>query len=65
MKADIIATGLYLPETMHGVQYTQVMVDGNNSVLCTTQTTVQSNGRDVVKLGCSNHAIKCYHSRLE
>ena len=65
MEADIIATGFRLSETMHGVRYTQVIGDGDSSVLYTIQTTVQTYGRDVVKIKCANHAIKCYRSRLE
>ena len=65
MEADIIATGFRLSESMHGVRYTQVIGDGDSSVLYTIQTTVQSYGRDVVKIECANHAVKCYRSRLE
>ena len=64
MEADIIATGFRLSETMHGVRYTQVIGDGDSSVFYTIQTTVPSYGRDVAKIECANHAIKCYRSRL-
>ena len=65
MEADIIVTGFRLSETMHGVWYTQVIGDGDSSVLYTIQTTVQTYGRDLVKIEFANHAVKCYHSRLE
>ena len=65
MKTDIIATGFRLSEITHGVQYTQVTGDGDSSVLYTIQTTVQCYSRDVVKIECPNHTIKCYRSRLE
>ena len=65
MVADIIATGFRLSETMHGVRYTQVLGHRDSSVLYTIQRTVQTYGRDVVKIECANHAVKCYHSRLE
>ena len=65
MESGIIATGFRQSENMHGVRYTQVIGDGNSSVLYIIQTTVQSYGRDVVKIECANRAIKCYCSRLE
>ena len=65
MEADIIATGFRLSESMHGVRYTQVIGDGDSSVFYTIQTTVPTCGRDVVKIECANHGMKCYRSRLE
>ena len=65
MEADIIATGFRLSETMHGVRYTQIIGDGDSLVLYTIQTTVQTYGRDVVKIEFANHTVKCYQSRLE
>ena len=66
MEADIIATGFWLSETMHGVQYAQVIGDEDSSVLYTIQAKIQSYGRrDVVKIECANHAVKYYRSRLE
>ena len=62
---DINVTGFRQSENIHGIQYTQGIGDGDCSVLYTIQTTVQSYGRNVVKIECPNHAIKCYHSRLE
>ena len=52
-------------ETMHCVQYSQVIGEGDSSVLYTIQTTVQSYGQDIVKNECANHTVKCYRSRLE
>ena len=65
MEADIIASGFRPSESMHGVRYTQVIGDGDSSIFYTIQTTVPTYGRDVVKIECANHAIKCYRSRLE
>ena len=59
MEADIIATGFRLSETMHGVRYIQVIGDGDSSVFYTIQTTIPSYGRDLAKIECANHAIKC------
>ena len=50
---------------MHGVRYTHVIGDGDSLVLYTIQTTVQSYSRDVVKIECANHVVKCYRNRLE
>ena len=50
---------------MHGIRYTEVIGDGDSSVLYTIQMTVQSYGRDVEKTECTNHAIKCFLGQLE
>ena len=39
---DINVTGFQQSENMHGVRYTQVIGDGDSSVLYTIQATVQS-----------------------
>ena len=64
MEADIIAAGFKASESMHGLHYTEVIGDGDSSVLHTVQTTVPY-GRDVKKVECANHAVKCYRGRLE
>ena len=65
MEADIIATGFRISQEMHGVRYTQVIGDGDSSVLHNIRTTVPSYGRDVDKIECANHAVKGYRSKLE
>ena len=57
MEADIIATGFRIME-MHGVRYTEVIGDGDSSVLHNIRTTVLSYSRDVDKVECLNHAVK-------
>ena len=61
MEADIIAAGFRQSEAMHGVRYTKVVGDGDSSVLYTIHTTV-SYDREVSKLECVNHRVKCYRS---
>ena len=66
MEADIIAIIFSLSETMHGVRYTHIICDGDSSLLYSYyKKTVQSYGRDVVKIECANHVVKRYLSRLE
>ena len=65
MKADIITSGFQLSENMHGLQYMKLIGDGDSSVLYTIQTTVQPYGREIEKIKCANHAVKCYRTRLE
>ena len=57
MEADIIAAGFKPSESMHGLHYTEVIEDGDISVLYTVQTTVPY-GRDAKKVECANHAVK-------
>lgn len=65
MEADIISSGFQLSESMHGLRYMKVIGDGDSSVLYTIHTTVQPYGKQVEKIECANHAVKCYRSRLE
>jgi len=48
MEADIIAARFKASESMHGLDLTEVIGDGDSSVLYTVQTTVPY-GRDVKK----------------
>ena len=64
MEADIIAAGFRQSEAMHVVRYTKVVDDGDSSVLYTIHTTVPY-GREVGKLECANHCVKCYRLHLE
>lgn len=65
MESEIIAAGFRQSENMHGLRYTEVIGDGDSSVLHTIQTTVVPYGKDVQKVECANHAVKCVRSRLE
>ena len=53
MEANIIATGFQISEEMHGVRYTQVIGDGDKSVLHNIHTRVLSYGRNVDKVECA------------
>ena len=61
MEADIIAAGFRQSEATHGVRYTKVVGDGDSSVLYTIHTTVPYD-REVSKIECVNHCVKCYWS---
>ena len=39
--------------------------DGDSSVYHNVVTGVPSYGRDITKVECANHAVKCYRNRLE
>ena len=65
MESDIIAAGFRQSKSMHGLQYTEVIGNGNSSVLHIIQTTVKSYSRDVEKVECANHTVKCFRSRLK
>ena len=65
MEVDIIASGFKVSEEMHGLRYTELIGDGDSSVLHTIQTTVLSYGRHFTKVEYANHCVKCYKSRLE
>ena len=65
MEADIIASGFKLSEQIHELRYTELTGDRDSSVLHIIQTTVLSYGRQVTKVECANHCMKCYRSRLK
>ena len=65
MEADIITSGFQLSENMQGLRYMKLIGDGDSSVFYTIQTIVQPYGREVEKIECANHAVKCYRTRLE
>ena len=54
-----------MSELMHGLRYTELIDDGDSSVLHTIQTTVLTYGKYVSKVECENHCVKCYRSQLE
>ena len=63
MESDIIVEGFNLSECMHGLQYMKFIGDGHSSVHYNIIASVPY-GRHVEKIECTNHAVKCYHSRL-
>ena len=64
MESDIIVEGFKLSESMHGLRYMWMIGDGDSSVHHSVMINAPY-GRDVQKVECSNHAIKCYRSGLE
>ena len=65
MKADIILEGFRQSKEMHGLQYFWLIGDGDSSVYHSVFTGVPSYGRNITKVECANHAVKCYRNRLE
>ena len=65
MEADIILEGFRQSEIMHGLRYLWLIGDGDSSVYHSVVTGVPSYGRDITKVECANHAVKCYRNRLE
>ena len=65
MEADIILEGFRQSENMHGLRYLWLIGDGDSSVYHSVVTGVPSYGRDITKVECANHAVKCYRNRLE
>ena len=65
MEADIILEGFRQSENMHGLRYLWMIGDGDSSVYHSVVTGVPSYGRDITKVECANHAVKCYRNRLE
>ena len=63
-ESDIIVEGFKLSESMHGLRYMWMIGDGDSSVHYSVTINVPY-GRDVKKIECSNHAVKCYRSSLE
>ena len=50
---------------MHEVRYTQVVGDGESFFIHYNNYTTIPNGRDLSKLECASHCVKCYRSHLE
>ena len=50
---------------MHGLRYLWLPGDGDSSVYHSVVTGVPPYGRDITKVECANHAVKCYQNRLE
>ena len=65
MEVDILVSGFNVAEKMHGLRYMRVIGDGDSSVMNSIQQYVPVWGNMVTKVECANHAMKCYHNRLE
>ena len=65
MESDIIAAGFKESWRMHGVRYLWLIGDGDSSVHHAIQLEVTEYGHDVQKVECANHAVKCFHNRME
>ena len=65
METNIILEGFLKSEAMHGVRYLKFIGDGDSSVYPTLINEVPIWGHDIKKIGCANHATKCYRSSLE
>lgn len=65
MESDILVTGFNEAEYTHGLRYMRVIGDGDSSVMANIQQYVPLWGNRVEKIECANHAVKCYHNRLE
>ena len=63
METDIIVKGFQESERMHGLQFLEVIGDGDSSVHKNILTRV-SYGRRVRKIECANHVTKCYTTGL-
>ena len=64
MKSDIIVEGFRLSEQAHGLRYMRIIGDGDSSAMANLQQCV-TYGPFITKIECTNHACKCYRSRLE
>ena len=61
MKSEIIAEQF---ESMHGLEYTEVIGDEDSSVFHTIQATVIPYSKDVQEVECTNHAVKCFRKLI-
>ena len=65
MEADIILEGFRLSEEIHGLWYLWLIGDRDSSVYNSVVTGVPLYGRDITKVECANHAVKCCRNRQE
>ena len=65
METDIIVAGFKESWKMHRVRYMWLIGDGDSSVYHAVQLEVTSYGRDVEKVECTNHAVKCSHNQMK
>ena len=63
METDIIVKGFAESEDMHGIQFLEVIGDGDSSVYKNILSQVPY-GRQVRKIECANHVTKCYTTGL-
>ena len=61
METDIIMTGFLQSEKQHGLRYTRLIGDGDNSALVSSVPY----GYFIKKLECANHAVKCFRTTME
>ena len=61
----MIVEGFKECEDKHSLRYMRLIADGDSSVFARIQCDVPVWGRDVTKLECANHAVKCLRSSLE
>ncbi|GLV59778.1 hypothetical protein CBL_21036, partial [Carabus blaptoides fortunei] len=65
MESDIIVEGFLCSEQMHGIKYTQLIVDGDSSVhRKLLETRHYGNNLLVEKTECSNHLLRTYCTAL-
>ena len=65
MEAAIILEGFNAAEKVHKLRYMRVIGDGDSSVFARIRAEGPVWGRDVQKLECANHSVKCLRSSLE
>ena len=65
IKGNIIFEGFRPSEEMHSLRYLWLNRDGDSCVYHSVVTGVLSYGRDIIKMECTNHAVKCYRNQLE
>ena len=65
MEADIIVEGFKQAEAKHSLRYMRLIGDGDSSVFAKIRQEVAVWGKDVKKLECANHSVKCLRSALE
>ena len=63
METDIVVKGFLESESMHGVQFLEMIGDGDSSVYKNIISKVPY-GRHVRKIECANHVTKCYTTGL-
>ena len=61
----IILERFWQSENMHGLKYHWLVGDGDSSLYHSVVTGVQSYGHDIIKVECTNQAVKCYQNWLE
>ncbi len=65
MEAAIFLNAFSQCEQVHGLRYMRVIGDGDSSTMPTLITQGPSWCKDIVKLECANHSVKCLRASLE